>query len=253
MSDTSKPLIAAFGGTGGCCLQTLSLALKANYEIVALARTPEKLTDLLLKKGVPQTTLDSHLHVTKGDIRDVAAVKGTLASGPRPADIILSGIGATSLSEVSSGTLDLCHTAATNILTALMELKTGTKPVLIALSTTGMTEGDEPRDLPIMMMPIYKIMLANPHKDKLQMEHIIQEHMAGAEGDQVIKGYIFPRPSLLSNGNAKGLSKIHVGMELKPAIGYTISRDDVGLWLFESLIAGTGRNEYLNHKPTLTH
>lgn len=254
---STGPLLSFIGATGGCTLAALTLALQAGYECNALARTPSKLEDLLLKKGVPQMTLDSQLHITRGDVRDTATVKQALTLVGRPVDTVISGIGATSLSELSSSSLDLCATAIRNILTALTELKNEgklpTKPLLVALSTTGITESRTPRDLPILMMPMYKLMLGNPHRDKLEMERVIAEHLEQDEAKVAILGFVLPRPSLLTNGASKGEAQIRVGLEDHPAVGYTISRDDVGLWVFANLIKGRDIQKYLNHKPTLTH
>lgn len=82
------------------------------------------------------------------------------------------------------------------------------------------------------------------------MERIITEH--SGRGDSVIGGYVIPRPSALTNGRALGGSKVRVGEEAKPAVGYTISRDDVGLWMFEHLVRGGGRM-WAGKKPTLTY
>lgn len=64
---------------------------------VTVARTPSKLTELLLSKGVSQSAISSHLTVTEGDVRDVSAVKSTLSPKGQTASIIISGIGEHSL------------------------------------------------------------------------------------------------------------------------------------------------------------
>ena len=260
MSSTSKPLLAIFGATGGSTLNAVVQALNAGYEIIALARTPAKLTDALLNKGVPQATLDSLLHISKGDVRDVSNVKTCLTHDGRPAEMIITGVGATSLSELASGALDLCTIAMTNILAALGQLKSESgagsawqKPLLVALSTTGIYVNEEPRDLPLLMMPLYKGLLHNPHKDKVRMEEIVVEEWAKDTRERLISGYVLTRAALLTNGPALGGSHIRTGIETNPAVGYTISRDDVGLWIFETLIVGKGRDEFINHKPTLCY
>lgn len=50
--------------------------------------------------------------------------------------------------------------------------------------------------------------------------------------------YVIVRPSLLTNGKALGEKKIRTGTEERPAVGYTISREDVGRWVFENLVRG---------------
>lgn len=70
--------------------------------------------------------------------------------------------------------------------------------------------------------------------------------------NSVIKGYICVRPSLLTNGKVYGKDYIRVGTDAAPAVGYTISRDDVGLWMFENLIKGDN-SKYLGEAPTITY
>ena len=109
------------------------------------------------------------------------------------------------------------------------------KPLLIAISTTGLTAK---RDVPLAMMPLYHWMLATPHEDKKIMEKLIEE--AKAEGS--IGDFVIVRASLLTNGKREGLAKTRVGWEggeadgKGPAVGYTISREDVGGFIFDEVV-----------------
>ena len=250
MSTTKPVLLAFFGATGGCTLAALVPALKAGYNCTALARTPSKLTNLLLSRGVSQSDIDNHLRITAGDVLDITSVKANLSHSGRNADIIFSGIGITNFAELTAE-VAICSNAISNILAALTELKPAKRPLLVALSSTGITQGKAPRDLPLLMVPIYYYMLANPHKDKIHMEEVIEEHYASR--DCQISGSVIVRPSLLMNGAAKGGENVRVGTESKPAVGYTINRDDVGLWMFETLVKGDGLAKYKNEKPSLTY
>jgi hypothetical protein len=58
-----------------------------------VARTPSKLVDLLLSKGVAQSTISAQLTITQGDVKDVESVKKTLCPNGETANIIISGIG----------------------------------------------------------------------------------------------------------------------------------------------------------------
>ena len=110
--NESKPLVAFFGATGGCCAAALTRSLNAGFTCTActylpetpktlvsqlilftVARTPAKLTELLLSKGVSQSTITSYLHITEGDVLDDKAVKSVLSHDGKNASIILSGIG----------------------------------------------------------------------------------------------------------------------------------------------------------------
>ena len=251
--------LAFFGATGGCTLEAITRALKAGYECNALARTPSKLTDLLAKNGVSEDIINTKLHIVKGDVRNAGTVKENLILNGRLVDIILSGVGGTTFAEISTKGLDICQITIKNVLASLKELKAEVKvtkkPLLVSISSTGMTEGQEARDLPYAWYPIYHVMLAIPHTDKKEMEKILTEHMAQPEMDRVISGYVLPRPAWLTNGPALGSGPkgLRYGLEDKPAVGYTVSRADVGQFLFEYLIEGKDRETFINHRPSLAY
>ena len=249
--STTKPLLAFFGATGGSTLSAIVPALQAGYDCTALCRTPSKLTTMLREKSVPQSAIDAHLHITTGNVLQVPDVKSNLTLNGRPADIIISGIGITSFAELRQPT-NLCETAVRNIISALSELKPAKKPLLIALSSTGITQGQTPRDLPLLMVPMYAL-LKHPHADKIRMEKAVEEYVASSGEECTIGGYVFVRPSLLMDGKSKGSQKVRVGVESQPAVGYTINRNDVGLWLFENLVEGEGAEKYINRKPSITY
>jgi len=48
--------------------------------------------------------------------------------------------------------------------------------------------------------------------------------------------YMVVRPSVLSNGDSKGMDAMRQGTTDSPAIGYGISRNYVGLWMYEKLM-----------------
>ncbi|KAI9816274.1 MAG: hypothetical protein M1827_001876 [Pycnora praestabilis] len=255
----SNPTIAFFGATGGCTCTALALSLEAGYTCTALARTPSKLTSALLARGIPQSTLDAHLTITPGDIRDSTAVREVLkvphSSGGVNVDIILSGIGnAPDLMNLANFDKTLCTDAAKTILAALSDSgNADKKPLFIAISTTGVTTTT--RDVPLLMIPLYHLVLAAPHADKRGMEVCMLAEIAKPESQRAIAGIVAVRPSLLTNGKRAGTEKIRAGVDGKPAVGYTISRDDVGGWIFEELLAGRGkgRTEWVDKMVTITY
>ncbi len=97
------------------------------------------------------------------------------------------------------------------------------------------------------MIPLYRTLLAKPQIDKREMERLVVEEM---EGESAIRGFVLPRMSLLTNGEAVG--GVRTGTERSPAVGYTIRRDDVGGWVYEQLIVKEG-GEWVGEKPTLTY
>ena len=214
-----------------------------------MARTPSKLTSLLVAKGISESIITSCLTIIQGDGRDPTAVRQTLlGEDGSVTDLIISGIGMV-MSGWSFQTLDtkICNDATTNILGVLRDLKSAKKPLMVAISTTGISNG--PRDVPLLFTALYHGLLAAPHKDKRLMEKAISD--AQGKGD-AIRGAIITRASLLTNGPAKGKGAVRVGTEDKPAVGYTISREDVGLWLFDEIVSGE-RDKWVGQKISLTY
>ena len=97
----------------------------------------------------------------------------------------------------------ICEDGTKAILSALLELevegKLSKEPSLILLSTTGISDK---RDIPVAMMPLYHWMLSMPHKDKKKMEDV----MISGEGRR--RKWVLVRPSLLIDGEAKGLREV---------------------------------------------
>ncbi|KAL9051875.1 MAG: hypothetical protein Q9162_005766 [Coniocarpon cinnabarinum] len=278
--------IAFFGATGGCALATLTRALQSptSYQLRALARTPQKLTDLLLARQIPQQTLDERLTIIQGNVKDEKAVQQTLtvptvasnATGqvavptsfdaPRIVDMILSGIGAMPILcwGIPPFTMDdgtICQSATATILAALQTLqseqRTGSgevqKPLVTVISTTGISKR---RDIPWLLVPLYHWFLKVPHEDKKIMEALL------AQSEQ---RHLSVRPTLLLNGPAN-LPGVRYGYEyhpddvqareagkqdIEPAMGYTITRESVGAWIFETVVEGA-REEWEGRMVNLT-
>ncbi|KAK4505196.1 hypothetical protein PRZ48_003159 [Zasmidium cellare] len=206
--------LAIFGATGGCAGSCLAAALKQGYSCKALARTPSKLTAFMLEKGVEDKTLDSYLTIIPGDIRDIQAVKQTLAN----ADIIISGIGAYPKWQWS-----------------LRKPLALTDPTL-----SGVQSPNKPRALPLIYLTFYYWLLAEPHADKVALEAKIHEHMQLDESQRWIGGYVLVRPSILADGNTKGVTDLRAGLAEDPPVGYSVDRKVVGEWIFEVLIRDGG-------------
>lgn len=206
---------------------------------------------------MPESTITANLTIVSGTATELEPIKQTIQMGnpgSELAGIIVSGIGGKLLfSNPLSPTLDnptICQDAMRTIITAVDEVNRSAeqqkKPLLIALSTTGIS--DIQRDLPIAMIPMYHWMLKVPHEDKKAMEKIIIDN-----GKDILGGHVIVRPSLLTDGASVGdLSKIRVGVEKSPAVGYTISREDVGRWVFEYLVKTSGKSPYNGEVVTIT-
>lgn len=108
-------------------------------------------------------------------------------------------------------------------------------PQIVVVSTTGVSESGV-RDVPLLMVPLYHVMLKEAHKDKKLLEKNVQE---GGERFTIV------RPSMLTDGAEGG--KVRAGVEdvkdrrvESQAVGYTISRADAGRWIFEEVVEGDG-------------
>ena len=160
--------IAFFGATGDCAGYTLANALNAGYDCIALARTPAKLTKSMKDKGVNASTLDQHLTIVEGNVKDVEAVKRALQLNGQVVDTIVCGIGGTPalqwslLTPVTLTDPKICQDAGNMIVQALVQLKSATKPLLIIVSTTGIQPEGMPRDEPLLCSPLYRWMLHIP-------------------------------------------------------------------------------------------
>ncbi|KAI9042993.1 uncharacterized protein KD926_004784 [Aspergillus affinis] len=279
---TQPKSIAFFGATGGCTLNCLIPALQAGYRCSALVRSPSKLHDLLHQNNVTVPT--ANLAVIHGSIDDADAVRRTLivkssssesASHPDNnddderlnlnlkgdglpqgydlVDFIVSGVGGTPrFDNPLRPTLDnptICQDAVRGVLDACRALQSGSgstakKPYLTVVSTTGIATK---RDIPIAMIPLYHWVLKVPHEDKRVMEEKIREEMTKRE--PVLRGYTIIRPSLLTSGEAVGTAKIRFGVDEDAAVGYTISRRDVGGWMFQKVVEG---GEFVGRVVSLT-
>ncbi|KAF2664111.1 hypothetical protein BT63DRAFT_429649 [Microthyrium microscopicum] len=261
-----KPTVAFFGATGGCALNTLVHALNAGYPCIAFVRTPAKLSKLLTEAphSISQSTIDQYLTIVTGNVTDLASIKQVLVYAPA---LVISGVGGTPTIRpnlIRPFGLDqptICEDTAKNIITALQEEgdNLAVKPHIVVLGSTGMPNTPN-RDLPWAMYPLYKVMLHDPHADKEAMEKIVVT--AAKQSPSVLAGYTVIRPSLLMDGEGKGLNKVRMGWDrhvlapgpggIGPAIGYGVRRADVGFWMFENLVKGDFR-EWNDRCVSLTY
>lgn len=272
---TTKPTIAFFGATGGCANAALALALKDNYTCSALARTPSKLRKLLSENhGVTAEIMDKHLTIVQGSAKDIAPVKQTLAPSGVPASIVLSGLGGTPTMQwsvtcpFSLDDPDICHDAMRILLQALRELRRegvvaeAQKPFVACISTTGTQK--HPRDVPVAYYGLYHWALQVAHKDKRVMESELARAGRESDAEAPIRAFAIVRPTLMFDGESKGVDAIKSGWVVHPEavnagdktapgpeLGYTIRKNDVGLWMFEELVKKTG--EWENKAISLTY
>ena len=261
MANATKSPIFFLGATGGCTLATLIHTLQAGYPCIAIVRTPEILTTLLKNAGIPESTLASLLTIYAGNAVDVSAVKKALLVGSgehaRLPSTIISGLGGAPrlqfyLPPVTIDQPTICQTGAATLVTAISEIYTTypqlrvSKPLLCFISTGGMHRGED--DVPWVTQMLYRFVLSIPHKDKKAMEHIF----CGEEGSNNFRSVIGVKPTLLTNGPELGSKQIRVGRKQKPAVGYTVSRKDVGAWIYRVVLLEDGK-EWEGEMVTITY
>jgi NAD(P)-dependent dehydrogenase (short-subunit alcohol dehydrogenase family) len=225
----SNKTILFLGATGGVGLSALRRAVAAGHTCIALCRTPAKLSALF-----PATP--ANLHLAEGNAHDADALARVVVQPSDPTrlvDIVVTSIGAR---PTLTGMDDahVCEKGMTALLSALRTCRseqnaTG-KPTIVVVSTTGISPAG--RDIPLLLVPLYKVLLHTPHVDKRNMERLLIE--SGEE-------FVIVRGTLYTNGpETEGqvresmedpVAGVFVG---KPALGYTISREDVGKWVFEN-------------------
>lgn len=108
------------------------------------------------------------------------------------------------------------------------------------------------------MIPLYHWMLPVPHADKKKMEQLLAAEAQSP--DSAIGGFVAVRPSLLTDGDLLGVKAVRAGTESEGtvagnAIGYSISRSDVGNWIYTTLVDNKDgiRDSYVNQFVGVTY
>ncbi|KAL8365541.1 hypothetical protein RB595_004385 [Gaeumannomyces hyphopodioides] len=260
--STSKSVLF-LGATGGVAKTALLSSLAAGYTCVALARSATKLAAALPSPSYPNLT------IIEGNARDQATMERALVvpgvSPQRMVDIVVSSVG--SLPSLRNGGLEdstVCTVSMTAMLAAIdaiaARLPTGDRPAprIIALSSTGISKFA--RDVPLAFVPLYWVALAVPHRDKEKMERLLVDGPDGKAEGAARPEFTIIRGSLYVADSESKQKPIRVGIEdpvggvESKAIGYTISREAIGRWIFANLLSdATLSNQYSGKMVTLTH
>jgi nucleoside-diphosphate-sugar epimerase len=259
-NPNSKKTVAFFGATGGVCNTTLAHALKAGHHCTTLARTPQKLHDMLrTAQNVPSETLDKYLTIHKGDSKDISAISAVLKdpqSEGHLVDTIVFGMGSypkfqwSLFQPITLENVNICEEGTTSIFAALDALanqgvtvsRSGAKPLFISISTTGIS--DKARDVPMLLYPLYHWTLQVPHLDKKLAEELLIN-----DNGKHIRDCVIVRPTLLNDSAPKGLEALRVGWEWKgkeaekggvkevgPQLGWGVGRKDVGGFVWKAVL-----------------
>ncbi|KAF2822392.1 hypothetical protein CC86DRAFT_410004 [Ophiobolus disseminans] len=264
---SSKPTVAFFGATGGSACACLALALKAGHHCTALVRTPSKLDNLLTTQyNVSRSSINELLTIYQGDAKDHVDVSSSLINPSSPShfvDIIYTSIGTYPIFQASIGRpfplpakdATICEDgmaaqfAAIDRLSIRSHISTtvnGKKPLIVVISSTA--SGDVWKALPWSWItaPLYIWLLGAPHDDKLAMEKLLH-----ADRGAHVRDFVVVRPAILTDGPVRGVGKVRVGWEWGlererkraapgPVAGWSIGRNDLGLWLYEKVVKEGG-------------
>jgi hypothetical protein len=113
--------------------------------------------------------------------------------------------------------------------------KLASPPIIIATSSTGILSTAD--KLPLLLKPLYKLLLHKAHVDKINMEQTIAEKYKGK--------WVLIRGALYTDGEKKG--KYRVG---ESEIGYTISRKDVADFIVRECL---GSGKWLGKRPVVVY
>lgn len=228
------------GTTGGCAFSALRRSLDAGHVCIAICRTPSKLLTMLCPGS------HHNLTIIEGNAHDPSVAARALAS---PVDIILSSLGgAFSWARLGNDDPSVCERGMSILLAALASAPPSSGlPLIIAVSGAGASERG--REVPLALVPVYAVLVAGALVDKRAMERRLQSY----EGPWTVV-----RPSMLTDG-PEAAAPVRVGVE-HPAtgvetreVGYTISREDVGRWMFENLVQGDAGARYEGRAVTITY
>ncbi|KAF5554355.1 hypothetical protein FNAPI_6436 [Fusarium napiforme] len=243
MIHQEKPTKACFGATGGCVATALASALREGFHCTALIRNPDKLHNILItQKDISSDIVDRYLTIHRGDVKDPTAVAQALVS-PTNANITRP---------LPLQDTTICEDAIKVIYTALSNLSasgiTGTtssqKPLLVAISAAGC---GRKRGIPLPVYLPYHYVVGGPLADKQKMENLILE-----DGGRHVRDFVLMRPLILTDGEAKGDGQLKVGWEWGvigdkdsveepgPKLGYFMSKEDLGKWVFDHVITEGG-------------
>lgn len=240
----AQKTVAFLGASTGVGLSALKHSLAAGHRCIALCRTPSKLTDAISPES------NANLQVIQGNAHDLAAVSQCFKKADgNVVDAIVSTIGGKPmLNKQMTDDPEVCRKGMATMLEALAQLRsagaTG-RPLIIVCSTTGMSRFG--RDMPVLTIPLYSLMLKVPHKDKKIMEDTLAD-----SGED----FTIVRASLLVNGESTkpiraGIEDPKTGREVQE-IGYTISREDAGKWIADNLLIKR-EAKYLNKIASITY
>jgi hypothetical protein len=245
--------------------QLVLLPISHHAHILTLepvARTPSKLTSILIDTYKISTSELGHLTIVSGNAKSPSDVTNILFHPSHPdrlVDTIFFGVGAYVIPQFSllrplvlppadQTITEDCMRALFDAIDSLSP--TLAKPFLVVVSATAGRDVWHSVPWPWMFAPLYKWLLCFPQADKLAMESLVY-----SDDGNHIQDYVVIRPAILTDGE-RGIEKVRHGWvwatetderrkkeveTLGPAVGWCVGRRDVGRWVFEKVVKVGGR------------
>ena len=206
--------IAVFGATGRSGMPFVEQALAQGHSVVALARSPEKMT-----------IKSDRLQVVKGDVTDPATVDQTIAG----VDAVVSLIGHT-----KETPRDMQAKAAQNYIAAMK--KHGVKRIIVLVGAGVRVEGDQPKFFDNIMLFLLKSINGDVLQDSITYADAIRK--SGLDWTVV-------RVPMLVEGAATG--NLRIGMA--GSIGPRLVRADGATFILKQL----AEPAYIHKAPAISN
>jgi putative NADH-flavin reductase len=245
---SSTETILFIGASRSCGLSALRHSLAEGHNATAICRTPSKLSDILTDRE------RQNIRIEEGNAHDANVLSRLLV---KPTDstefveYVVTSIGAGfSLQNMGMDDKSVCEKGTQILLASIKQLReNGVRghPHIVAVSSTGLSPFE--RDIPLPLVPLYRTLIKTAHKDKRAVEELLYSSN---------ERWTIIRPSLLIDNCTNPTNTIRVGIEdpkigiEEKAIGYVITREEVGRWIFKAILKGDSLERYTRKAVSLT-
>ncbi|KAF7361612.1 NAD(P)-bd-dom domain-containing protein [Mycena venus] len=272
--------VLAFGASRNIGYFSAVRLLEKGATVTFLLRSPSAFdSDVTIQKYIKS----GHARLVKGDA-SIEADTQRAWNEAGVVDAVIFSVGTYPTFHLTKGFVqtpaNLVCQCLLNVLCTMQTYPDAPQPKMIIISSTGLTPSAH-KELPVLLKPLYGVVLAAPHKDKIGMERAIA-HCAGWTWDQKtdgpveeeilgegwmqrkglpppgsLKRMLVIRPALLTDGKceadeaaAKGKGKVAYRVSEKELGGYMISRKDTAHFVVDAL---TRWDEFGNKRVNISY
>ncbi|KAK7005811.1 NAD(P)-bd-dom domain-containing protein [Favolaschia claudopus] len=253
--------VLAFGASRNIGYMSAVRLLEKGATVTFLLRTPSAFDE---DATIQRFIKSGHVRLVKGDASiEADTQRAWEAAGPQ-VDAVTFSVGTYPKFHLTKGFVqtpgNMVAQCLVNVLCTMPKHTYRPQPKIVVISSTGLTPSAH-EALPTLLKPLYGIVLASPHKDKLAMEWFIARAAGwpwnpetdGKDPETILddgwmqrqglpepgslKNILVVRPALLTDGksvadeNGKKAYRVSEG-ELR---GYSISRKDVSHFVVDAL------------------